>query len=126
MEGILSSFRKKKKVLRVDPGPHDFTLEKRKKYMDRIRIGDTVDFYSIGECYTLAELDRHNTKIPATGVVVAIPGHRRFVTVELRRGVRESVGFFDIRRLNGVDNPHFRKGGDCTDATRASGKIIWQ
>lgn len=94
--------------------------------MDRIRIGDTVDFYSIGECYTLAELDRHNTKIPATGVVVAIPGHRRFVTVELRRGVRESVGFFDIRRLNGVDNPHFRKGGDCTDSTKASGRIIWQ
>ena len=30
----MSSFRKKKKVLRVDPGPHDFTLEKRKKYMD--------------------------------------------------------------------------------------------
>jgi hypothetical protein len=113
-------FRKRKKRRRkewMDPGPDDLAISKVRKYMDRIRIGDTIDFYSIAECFTLSQLDRRNTKIRASGKVVEIPSHRRFVVVALRRGIRECVSYFDIYKLNGTINPGFLKGGDCANAS---------
>jgi len=114
----LKSFRKRRRIKWADPSPFDLTTSKIKKYMSQIKVGDVIEFYSIAECFMLIQVDRHNTKIPAKGTVVSIPSHRRFVTVELRRGVRESISYFDIEKLNGVTNPGFLKGGDCIDAPR--------
>lgn len=112
------SLKKKRRISYSDPSPLDLTTSKIKKYMSQIKVGDVIEFYSIAECFMLIQVDRHNTKIPAKGTVVSIPSHRRFVTVELRRGVRESISYFDIEKLNGVTNPGFLKGGDCIDAPR--------
>ena len=118
MEDILKSFRKRRRIKWADPGPFDLTLKKVRERMEKIKVGDVIEFYSIAECFMLIQVDRHNTKIPAKGTVVSIPSHRRFVTVELRRGVRESVSCFDIEKVNGVPNPLFVKGGDCIDTPR--------
>jgi hypothetical protein len=118
VEDILKSFRKRRRIKWADPGPFDLTLKKVRERMEKIRVGDVIRFYSIAECFTLSQLDRHNTKIPAVGRVVAIPSHRRFIVVELPKGVRESVSCFDIEKVNGVPNPLFVKGGDCIDTPR--------
>ena len=66
MEDILKSFRKRRRIKWADPGPFDLTLKKVRERMEKIRIGDRINFYSIGECFTLSQLDRHNTSDPVT------------------------------------------------------------
>ena len=83
----------------VPPGPHDLTEEKIAKRMSGIRIGDTIRFDSIKECFTTDQLDRHSMTIKADGKVTEVCGG--YVMVRLRRGVIESVNYFDIEAVNG-------------------------
>ena len=83
----------------MPPGPNDLTEEKILKRMSRIHVGDVIRFDSMKECYTADQVDRHSMTIKADGVVVEHCGG--YVMVKLRRGVLESVNYFDIEMCNG-------------------------
>jgi hypothetical protein len=87
------------------PGPRDLTVEKILKRMERIHVGDVIRFDSMKECYTADQVDRHSATIKADGVVVEHCGG--YVMVKLRRGLLESVNYFDIEKVNGHGFPGY-------------------
>lgn len=85
----------------VNPGPKDLTAEKIEERMKKIRIGDVIGFNSYKEAYTTADVDRAiGSTIPAKAPVVE--HHGGYVVVELHRGVKETVNYFDIESVNGI------------------------
>ena len=101
----------------VPPGPRDLTEEKILKRMSKIRIGDTIKFDSMKECYTGDQVDRHSATIKATGTVVEHCGG--YVMVKLRRGVLESVNYFDIESVNGHGFPGYIIKGQTPSSINA-------
>jgi hypothetical protein len=89
----------------IPPGPQDLTEEKILKRMARIHIGDVIRFDSMKECFTADQVDRHSGTIKADGVVVEHCGG--YVMVKLRRGLLESVSYFDIEKVNGHGFPGY-------------------
>lgn len=89
----------------VYPGPRDLTEEKILKRMRDIHIGDVIRFDSMKECDIGSQVDRHSTTIKADGVVVEHCGG--YVMVRLRRGILESVNYFDIEKVNGHGFPGY-------------------
>ena len=83
----------------VPPRPEDLTVEKIRDRMKDIKIGDEITFDSIKECFKAVEVDRYASTIKATASVVEHCGG--YVMVRLRRGVLESVNYFDIQAVNG-------------------------
>lgn len=89
----------------IPPRPQDLTEEKILKRMARIHIGDVIRFDSMKECFTADQVDRHSGTIKADGVVVEHCGG--YVMVKLRRGLLESVNYFDIEKVNGHGFPGY-------------------
>ncbi len=94
----------KRKRLYADAGPLDLTYDKINAYMRTIKVGDVIDLPSVKACYFDWQLNRRNTFIRASGIV--IEEGTRFVVVKVG-GVNECVGVFDIMKVNGTPNPHF-------------------
>jgi hypothetical protein len=93
----------------IPPGPHDLTEEKILKRMANIYIGDVIQFDSQKECYTNDQVDRHSSTIKARGVVAEHCGG--YLMVRLRRGLLESVNYFDIEKVNGHGFPGYISRG---------------
>ena len=89
----------------VYPRPQDLTEEKILKRMSRIHIGDVIRFDSQKECFSADQVDRHCATIKADGRVVEHCGG--YVMVKLRRGLLESVNYFDIEKVNGHGFPGY-------------------
>lgn len=113
--------RRKWSIGPAKPGPQDLTEEKIMKRMSRIQIGDIIRFDSNKECYAADQLDRHSMTIKADGKVTEVCGG--YVMVRLRRGVIESVNYFDIEAVNGHGFPGYIKRFQST-ASLASLKHI--
>lgn len=64
-----------------------------------IKAGDRIAFDSYKECFNMDQVDRHSATIGADGKVVEV--YKSFVIVSLRRGVLESVGRWNIHKVNG-------------------------
>lgn len=83
----------------VPPRPQDLTPEKILDRMKNIKIGDEITFDSFKECFRAAQLDRHSATIKVTARVVEHCGG--YLMVKLKRGILESVNYFDIEAVNG-------------------------
>lgn len=83
----------------VPPRPQDLTADKIIDRMKTIHCGDKISFDSYKECYSSDQVDRHSRTIKATGTVVEHCGG--YLMVKLRKGVLESVNYFDIEAVNG-------------------------
>ena len=105
----------------VQPGPKDLTEELILKRMAQIHIGDVIRFDSTKECFTADQIDRHSSTIKADGTVVEHCGG--YVMVRLRRGLIESVNYFDIEAVNHHGFPGYVKRIQTT-ASLASLKQI--
>ena len=66
--------------------------------MKSIKVGDIITFDSMKECYYLYQIARSDF-IKATGEVIENCGGH--LIVKLRKGVIESVNYFDIFAVNG-------------------------
>lgn len=105
----------------VKPGPQDLTEEIILKRMSRIQVGDTIRFDSYKECFVAEQVDRHGMTIKAEGKVVEHCGG--YVMVRLRRGLVESVNYFDVEAVNGRGFPGYITRFQST-ASLASMKYI--
>ena len=83
----------------VPPRPQDLTADKIVERMAFIKPGDYVTFDSMKECYSADQLARNNT-ISANGEVVENCGG--YLMVKLRRGLLESVNYYNIFAVNGL------------------------
>lgn len=89
----------------VPPRPGDLTVDIITERMSRIFVGDKIKFDSYKECFTASQVDRHNSTIKAIGTVVEHCGG--YLMVQLRRGLLESVNYFDIESVNGHSFPGY-------------------
>lgn len=101
----------------VNPRPLDLTEDKIMKRMSRIYVGDVIRFDSQKECFTADQVDRHSSTIKAEGTVVEHCGG--YVMVKLRRGLIESVNYFDIESVNGHSFPGYIKRIQSDESLRS-------
>ena len=88
------------RAYRIAPLPTQLTADVIEERMSFIKPGDVVTFDSMKECFTSDQVDRFAATIKATGEVVENCGG--YLMVKLRRGVLESVNYFDIYAVNGL------------------------